>query len=292
MFAYRHLLNVATLGVVLSAATLVYADPATPEAFGATYTPVAPVTSSQAQMVLYRPALTGASSQGAHVYVEKEFHTALLPGGYNTLCVTPGQRSVGAYLNDAPRYTGKTRSTPFNLEGGKTYFMRVSSDGAPQVVPVAQAQRELAESREQTHTLSRASAVQTCESLPVAKVVEHVLPSDVLFDFGKSTLTSSGREAVTQLANGLLQNPKQAKSLDVTGHTDPIGSTQSNRALGLKRAETVRNLLIQSGLPASAIRSHSAGSSEPLSSGCKSGTRREQIACYAQDRRVVVKVNN
>jgi outer membrane protein OmpA-like peptidoglycan-associated protein len=51
---------------------------------------------------------------------------------------------------------------------------------------------------------------------------------------------------------------KAVKALDVpevlvVGHTDTMGDAKSNVALGLKRAEMVRSILIQAGLPSSTI---------------------------------------
>ena len=47
----------------------------------------------------------------------------------------------------------------------------------------------------------------------------------------------------------------------VVGHTDTMGDAKSNVALGLKRAETVRGILVQAGLPSSTvvITSHGEG---------------------------------
>ncbi|MFJ2713266.1 OmpA family protein [Pseudomonas sp. NPDC087346] len=66
--------------------------------------------------------------------------------------------------------------------------------------------------------------------------------------------------------------------IEVIGHTDAIGSDSSNQALGLKRAQTVRRLLIEGGLPAASARS--VGSREPVSGDCD-----------GRDRRVVVRVD-
>lgn len=141
---------------------------AAPEArtFGAAYQPVAPVANDQAQVVYYRAAQAGKADKGAaHVYVDRQFHTGLLPGGYTAFCVKPGAHTLGAYLNDAPLYKGKTSDAyRAEFQGGKTYFLRVNgaSIGALQVVARAEAERELATTRAQVHALSRATAVEAC----------------------------------------------------------------------------------------------------------------------------------
>ena len=50
----------------------------------------------------------------------------------------------------------------------------------------------------------------------------------------------------------------------VIGHTDTTGSTESNFELGMRRANTVRALLIDAGLNASAIDIRSHGEMELL----------------------------
>ena len=50
----------------------------------------------------------------------------------------------------------------------------------------------------------------------------------------------------------------------VVGHTDTMGDAKSNVALGLKRAETVRGILVQAGLPSSTVDLLSHGEAELL----------------------------
>jgi OOP family OmpA-OmpF porin len=48
----------------------------------------------------------------------------------------------------------------------------------------------------------------------------------------------------------------------IVGHTDTMGDPKSNIALGLKRAEMVRTILVQAGLPSSTIDTVSHGEAE------------------------------
>lgn len=272
--------------VAVSAASVTHAAPLD-NTFAEIYSSVAAVSTQQAQVVLYQPVTSGVT---ANVYVDNEFHTALVPGGYTAFCVAPGQRVLGAYANEAPKYSGKNAtSAPSNLEAGKTYYMRVNQRGAgaPQMVAAKQAQQELADTRLQSHALSRAAAVQACDYQPMAK--EFVLSSDLLFGFGQSGISAQGQQAVRDLVSQI-PNAQNAR-VQVIGHTDVIGSQAGNQALGLRRAQSVRNLLVDAGLPGSSISTASQGSSEPVSAGCGTLSKRQKIACYAPDRRVAVRVN-
>ena len=50
----------------------------------------------------------------------------------------------------------------------------------------------------------------------------------------------------------------------LTGHTDNVGSDESNLALGQSRADIVKNYLIQKGVAADKISSTSKGESSPI----------------------------
>lgn len=304
MFKRNNVLSVAVFTAALCAASFASAEQFkanSGQIFGSTYSPVAPVSDGQAQVVYYRTSGVGHQKGAAHVYVDREFHTGLLPGGYSTFCVVPGNRTLGAYLNDAPTYKGKNVDLySANLEGGKTYFLRVqeNGNGAPQAVTREDAERELAGSRFQAQALSRASKVQACNYLPkpavqAAQFKDYALSGDVLFAFGKSghqDISYQGRTAIRELIAQLHREHAKLERIEVVGHTDPIGSYAANQSLGLKRAQTVRRLLIDGGLSATSINASSAGSSEPVTDECY-GSKAEQVACNAPNRRVVVRVD-
>lgn len=77
------------------------------------------------------------------------------------------------------------------------------------------------------------------------------LPSDLLFDTGRASLTPAAREAVAELSTALSNLPNR---LEVLGHADPrpiaaSGTLGSNRALSLARADAVAVALVEAGLP-------------------------------------------
>jgi OOP family OmpA-OmpF porin len=264
------------------------------------YQTLAPVGADQVQVVYYR-SKTGTQRVGAaHIYVDRQFHTGLLPGGYTRFCLAPGTHTLGAYLDDAPRYLGKSTDLyQASLQGGQTYFLRVREDGTTFPLPVKreEAERELVETREQVHVLSRVSAVEACRHYDYldddTRYKDYTLSSDVLFAFGKSgygDISAAGHKAVAQWLKDLQRDDAQIRQIQVVGHTDPIGHEAENQLLGLQRATTVRQLLIDNGLAESIISATSAGNREPLVHSCY-GSRAEQIACYAPNRRVVLRVD-
>ncbi|MRT26786.1 OmpA family protein [Enterobacteriaceae bacterium RIT697] len=260
--------------------------------FGAAYQPVASVPASQAQIVYYRTAQV-AGSDATHIYVDGEYQSALLPGMFTTFCVSPGSHSLGGFMKDEPSYKGKEMQ-PYRdtFAGGKTYYVKVDPDalGRPLQVNLQQAQRELKILKAQAHTLSRASAVENCR-YTAQPTMDYALSSDVLFNFGKAgrnDISNQGRQAISELIGKLNKDGVQLNRIQVIGHTDPIGKAATNLRLGQQRANTVRMLLIEGGLPARNLSASSAGSNETVVQ-C-SGSRAEQISCNAPNRRVVVRV--
>ena len=73
----------------------------------------------------------------------------------------------------------------------------------------------------------------------------------VHFRWGWSRLDADGRkEAEAVVASGLL---KDAKHIEVAGRTDPTGPRKFNEKLAVRRAETVKAVLVMAGIPADRI---------------------------------------
>ena len=266
-------------------------------AYGNSYQPVQTVAKHQSQIVFYREGALNTSGS-ANVYIDGEFQAALLPQGFTVFCIDAGNHSLGAFKKDAPLYKGKS-AQPFRatFAGGETYFLKVGADnsGMPLAEKRSAAESTLANYRQQKHALSRASAVKACDytGAAVKTMKKYSLSSDVLFAFGKSSradVTREGRVAIKDLVTKIRQENSELRSVQVIGHTDPIGKAAANDALGQRRAATVRQLMVESGIPSRDITASSAGSSELVVADCV-GSRREQIQCYAPNRRVEIRVD-
>ena len=119
------------------------------------------------------------------------------------------------------------------------------------------------------------------------------LSADASFKFGRSDLdaiSSEGRASLDELLKQLSGTYTQIDSLHVVGHADPIGRADVNERLSIKRAQTVRDHLQQSGLSKSQITSEGRGSREPVVTHCNTVPTAEAIACHAPNRRVVIDI--
>lgn len=65
--------------------------------------------------------------------------------------------------------------------------------------------------------------------------------SEVFFDSGSYELISSGEEELSSICNEIRN--LQPQKIQITGHTDNIGTDENNQVLSFKRAETISNTL-------------------------------------------------
>lgn len=87
---------------------------------------------------------------------------------------------------------------------------------------------------------------------------------DVLFDFDKSDLTAAGRAILDNAATVVNSGEYQSLRINVSGHTDWIGSEGYNQALSERRANAARSYLIKQGVDASRIRTFAFGETSPV----------------------------
>ena len=129
---------------------------------------------------------------------------------------------------------------------------------------------------------------------PVPVVVKRVsLSADSLFDFDQSAIKPAGRQSLDKLAADL--RGVDFASVQVTGHTDRLGSARYNEALSSRRAAAVGEYLVRSGgVPAQKIVAQGAGPSSPVTraADCRGSAQTQAlIACLAPDRRVEVEIH-
>jgi len=86
--------------------------------------------------------------------------------------------------------------------------------------------------------------------------------SDVLFDSGSATLTGESRSTLDQAAEVFMEFPKTA--IIAQGHTDSVGSEESNQQLSEQRAGSVKSYLVARGVANERIVSLGYGESQPV----------------------------
>ena len=106
---------------------------------------------------------------------------------------------------------------------------------------------------------------------------------DLLFETGKSDLKGGASNNLDKLAVFLNEYPD--RSVLIEGHTDSVGSAESNFALSQRRANSVQSYLVGRGVAASRIRTSGLGMGSPVS-GNDTATGRQQ------NRRVEIIISN
>lgn len=126
---------------------------------------------------------------------------------------------------------------------------------------------------------------------PPPAPVRITLEASTLFDFDRSELRPEGRQRLDALVVDM--EDIEYDVVVVIGHTDRIGPREYNIGLSERRANSVREYLVQAGIPAANITARGVNSDEPVTTPqqCTGPVTNALIACLQPDRRVEVEIN-
>jgi len=149
---------------------------------------------------------------------------------------------------------------------------------------VAQLEREQQELADEVERWAVRGAIKM---MMLADGLHLILPQDVLFASGTTTLSSDGHELIVELVKEINQQPYQ---IAVLGFTDnvPVGPKlaeryPSNWELAGARAASVVRVMQEEGVPATQLVAVSRGETEPIASNDTEEGR-------AQNRRIDVRI--
>jgi len=97
--------------------------------------------------------------------------------------------------------------------------------------------------------------------------------SDVLFDTGKFSLKPGAREKLAKVAGILIAYP--SLDIEVGGYTDNVGGDDMNQKLSEKRADAVRDYLVEQGVATASVSAKGFGNALPVASNDNSAGRQE-----------------
>jgi len=118
--------------------------------------------------------------------------------------------------------------------------------------------------------------------------------AQVRFEFESAELGSDGRKLLDELARQLLA--ADLEKLTATAHADRIGTAAYNEDLAERRAEAIRDYLLEKGVPEEVVHIQSKGAHQPVTNGRCEGMGPESkqnaklIACLQPDRRAEIEV--
>ena len=108
------------------------------------------------------------------------------------------------------------------------------------------------------------------------------MPSGITFDFNSSAVRSEFRDTLAQVAQTL--GSYQSTYVDVTGHTDSVGTDAVNQRLSDERAFAVADYLSARGVNRARVATRGFGKTQPIASNADESGR-------AQNRRVEIHIS-
>lgn len=91
------------------------------------------------------------------------------------------------------------------------------------------------------------------------------IPNDISFATGSAAIKPELRSVLEAFANGLSKD-SAGMHVRIVGHTDSTGSDAINNPLSKDRAESVKDFLVDRGVPASRVETAGRGEREPVAS--------------------------
>ena len=129
--------------------------------------------------------------------------------------------------------------------------------------------------------LRRATAGTGVDVTRDGDVIKLNLPDGVTFDFARYDIKPQFYPALNTIANTLREYNQTI--VEVSGHTDSVGSDAANQALSERRAQQVRATLVEAGLARARVEAQGLGEGEPVADNANAAGR-------AKNRRVEIVV--
>ncbi|MEM1386603.1 MAG: OmpA family protein [Pseudomonadota bacterium] len=107
------------------------------------------------------------------------------------------------------------------------------------------------------------------------------MPDDILFDIDSAAVKPSLQADLQVLAQSLQRYP--GSTVQIVGHTDNTGTASYNQDLSVRRANSVRSVLISAGVPGGRIAAFGQGENAPIADNLTDAGR-------AQNRRVDITI--
>ena len=134
-----------------------------------------------------------------------------------------------------------------------------------------QALQQAVQQKEEMRARLLAQLNQVLQTKDTARGLIVSMP-DVLFDFNKYTLKPDARERLARISGIVLAYPDL--HLQIEGYTDSIGSDEYNQTLSEKRAATVRDYLVTSGVSINNVVAEGFGKADPVADNSTAAGRK------------------
>lgn len=121
------------------------------------------------------------------------------------------------------------------------------------------------------------------------------LQAEALFSFDKAVIRPGGKQKLDEEVVAKMKEYPQVEVVRVTGYTDRIGSDAYNKRLSQRRADAVKDYLVDQGIAAKRIETAAKGEADPIVScnevkGKANGRNRKLVECLQPNRRITVEI--
>src|SRR5580698_4084829 len=190
--------------------------------------------------------------------------------------------------SDAARSQAATAQAQADAANAQADAAAARTSAADARAATAKAQSDMANSQAASATALAAAQADAEQSAMRAKLSEQlnsilhtrdsargliVSMSDVLFDTGRFSLKPGAREKLAKVAGILLAYP--GLNIEVGGYTDNVGGDAMNQTLSENRADSVRDYLVQEGVPVNSVSAKGFGNTLPVASNDNSAGRQQ-----------------
>jgi outer membrane protein OmpA-like peptidoglycan-associated protein len=141
---------------------------------------------------------------------------------------------------------------------------QLQQQSAQQAAELEKTKAELAERDAEARTLRMQQELARLAATKSEQRGLVVTLPGIFFDTGKATLKAGAKNTLGKIADQLKGNGDV--HIAIEGHTDSVGSDEKNMELSEKRANAVRDYLVNTGLPADRVSASGKGEADPVAS--------------------------
>ncbi|HVI11007.1 MAG TPA: OmpA family protein [Candidatus Binatia bacterium] len=172
---------------------------------------------------------------------------------------------------DAERQQQAALAQQQQAEAASAAAQQAAADAERQREEADRQRQEAIQQKEEMRARLLAQLNQVLQTRDTARGLIVSMP-DVLFDFNKYTLKPEARERLARISGIVLAYPDL--KLQVEGYTDSIGSDEYNQQLSEKRAESVRDYLVSSGVSMNNVAATGMGKADPVADNSTAAGRK------------------
>ncbi len=159
----------------------------------------------------------------------------------------------------------------------------------PEPMPVAQAEPVVAPVASKREPEPAPVPAEVPAKKVVAPFGKVVIEAKMLFDFDESHVRPRGITRLNEEIVSKMQENPQVQLFLITGYTDKIGSAQYNQKLSERRAQAVKDYLVEQGIAPERLHAVGRGEEQPIVE-CPNLRRKALIECLQPNRRVELEI--